>query len=359
MQVGIAGYHGSGKTTVFNCLTGAEAATGYGGAREANRGVIKVPDERIDKLSAIFNPKKTTYADISFVDLPGPADGGDGSGSGIDAHTAGELRNMDALVHVVRGYGEEQGMAPHGGKVDPVRDLRDFDAELGLLDVMVIESRIERLKRECKKTRELDVLTELHGKMEDGDKPARLLELDDQTRSVLSGFELLSLKPQLVLLSLPDETDAAEADQLDQQLRELAKPRGIEVMSLRPNIEKEIGQLPPEDQATFLEDLDLSETARARFIRTCYTMLDLISFITVGEDEVRAWTIKKGTVALKAAGKIHSDLERGFIRAEAVAYDDFIAAGKMSKARDAGKFRLEGKEYVVADGDIINVRFNV
>jgi len=359
MQVGIAGYHGSGKTTVFNCLTGADAATGYGGSREANRGVIKVPDERIDKLSAIFKPKKTIFADISFVDLPGPAEGSDGAGSSIDAQTAGELRTMDALVHVVRGFGEEHGMAPHGGKVDPLRDLADFDTELGLLDVMVLDARIERLKREGSKTRELEVLSDLHAKMEDGEKPARLLELDAQTLSMLSGFQLLSRKPQLVLLSLPDETDAAEANKLEEQLREIGAPRGIEVMSLRPNIEKEIGQLPPEDQATFLEDLGLTETARARFIRSCYSMLDLIAFFTVGEDEVRAWTISKGTNAVHAAGKIHSDLERGFIRAETVSYDDFIAAGKMSKARDAGKFRLEGKEYVVMDGDIINVRFNV
>ncbi len=357
MQVGIAGYHGSGKTTVFNCLAGADATTGYGGRREANRGVIKVPDRRIDELSAIFHPKKITYADISFVDLPGPVDGGEGSG--IDGQTAHELRRMDALLHVVRGFGEEHGMAPHGGKVDPARDLSDFDAELGLLDVMVIDGRIERLKRECKKTRELDVLSALHASMEDGEKPARLLGIDDQTRGALSGFDLLSLKPQLMLLSLPDDTDVAEAGKLEQQLRELAKPRGIEVMSLRPNIENEIAQLPPEDQATFLEDLGLSETARARFIRNCYAMLDLISFFTVGEDEVRAWSIKKGTVAVHAAGKIHTDLERGFIRAETVAYEDFIAAGKMSKARDAGKLRLEGKDYVVEDGDLIDVRFNV
>ncbi len=361
MQVGIAGYHGCGKTTVFNCLTGAEATTGFGGRREANRGVIKVPDERIDKLSAIFKPKKTTYADISFVDLPGPADGGEGTGSGkgIDGKTAGELRTMDALVHVVRGFGEDHGMAPHGGKVDAARDLTDFDAELGLLDVMVLEGRVQRLIRECKKTRELDILRDLHGRMEDGEKPARLLELDDQDHGALSGFELLSLKPQLALLSLTDDVDAAEAEKLEAELRELAQPRAIELMALRPNIEHEIGQLPPEDQATFLEDLGLTETARARFIRACYAMLDLISFFTVGEDEVRAWTIRRGTPAVKAAGKIHSDLERGFIRAETVAYEDFMVAGKMSQARAAGKLRLEGKDYVVQDGDIINVRFNV
>jgi hypothetical protein len=360
MQVGIAGYRGSGKTTVFNCLTGSDASTGYGGGREANRGVIKVPDERIDALTGIFQPKKTTYADISFVDLPGPADSGDGGGSGIDGQTAGELRRMDALVHVIRGFGEEQGMAPRGGKVDPARDLVDFDVELGLLDIMVLENRLERLRKEGKKTRELEMIEQLHHGMEDGDKPARLLDLDEATLTALSGFQLLSLKPQLALLNLSDDTDAAEAAALEAQLRELAGPRGIDVMSLRPNIETEIGQLPPEDQQSFLADLGLTETARARFIQSCYGMLHLISFFTVGEDEVRAWTIEKGTPAVRAAGKIHSDLERGFIRAETVAYDDFMQSGKkLSKAREAGKLRLEGKDYIVLDGDIINVRFNV
>jgi GTP-binding protein YchF len=348
MQLGIAGYRGSGKTTVFNCLTGADAVTGYGGGREANRSVIKVPDERVDKLSAIFSPKKTTYADITFVDLPGPDEEG-----GIDSQTAAELRRMDALVHVARGFGADQGLPPRCGRVDPARDLSDFDAELALLDMLVLEGRIERLKKEGKKTRELDLLGEVVTAMEGGDKPARVLHLDDGQRAALTGFQLLSLKPQIVLLSLADDAQAADA------LEELARPRGLEVMSMRPNIEREISQLPPEEQASFLEDLGLTETARTRFIRHCYRMLNLISFFTVGPDEVRAWTIKSGTPAVQAAGKIHSDLERGFIRSETVAYEDFIAHGKMSKAREAGKLRLEGKDYVVKDGDILTIRFNV
>jgi len=356
MQVGITGYKGSGKTTVFNCLTGSSASTGFGGSKEANLGNIKVPDDRIDALSAIYQPKKTSYADVSFVDLPSPPDA---DGSGLDAHTAGELRRMDALVHVVRGFSAEQGMPPHGGSVDPMRDLTAFDTELSLLDVVVLDGRIERLKKEGKKTRELDVLVALHDAMDGGDKPARLLDLDDATLSVLSGFQLLSLKPQLVLLSLADDTDPADAKRNEAQLATAGEPGGITVMGLRPNIETEIADLSSDDQQSFLEDLGITETARPRFIRTCYAMLDLISFFTVGEDEVRAWTINRGTPAVRAAGKIHSDLERGFIRAETVAYDDFIAAGKMSKAREAGKLRLEGKDYVVKDGDIMNIRFNV
>ena len=356
MQVGITGYAGGGKTTVFNSLTGSDAATGFGGAKEQHRGNIKVPDDRIDKLSAIYSPKKTTFADISFVDMPSPASA---DADGIDANIAGELRKMDALVHVIRGFDGDHGVLPRGGKLDAARDLRDFDAELALLDVVVLDGRLERLQKEGKKTRELELLTKLHEQMEGGEKPARLLDLDEQTLWMLSGFQLLSLKPQIALLSLPDDADPADVAKQEAALKDSAAPAGITVMALRPNIENEIADLPPDDQQSFLDDLGLTETARPRFIRTCYAMLDLIAFFTVGEDEVRAWTIAKGTPAVRAAGKIHSDLERGFIRAETVAYDDFIAVGKMSKARDAGKLRLEGKDYIVKDGDIINVRFNV
>jgi ribosome-binding ATPase len=358
MQVGITGYRSAGKTTVFNCLTGSDAETGFGAGREANRGNIKVPDERIDALTAIFNPKKTTFADISFVDLPSPPDSSDGN-DGLDAQTVGELRRMDALVHVIRAF-EDDGVPARNDTVDPVRDLIDFDTELALADIVVVDGRIERLKKEGKKTRELEFLEALAVGMEGGEKPARLLDLDEATLTALSGFQLLSLKPQIVLLDLSDDHDPEQAAALEKALVAEAEPRGIAVLGMRPLVEKEIAQLPAEDQASFLEDLGLTETARPRFIRACYAMLDLIAFFTVGEDEVRAWTIPKGTVASRAAGKIHSDLERGFIRAETVAYDDFMATGKkLAKARDAGKLRLEGKDYIVLDGDIINVRFNV
>jgi ribosome-binding ATPase len=354
MEVGITGYRGSGKTTVYNSLTGSSAATGFGGSREANRGRIKVPDDRIDKLSALFKPKKTTFADISFVDVPGPPEGEDG----IDKQGADVARKADALVHVIRGFESDQ-VPPRKGSLDPARDLADFDMELTLLDLVVLETRLERLRKETKKTPELEILEHLVAAMEGGEKPARLLELDAATETALSGFQLLSLKPMLALLSLSDDIPAAEAAALEEKLVAAAKPRGISVMALRPNIEKEIADLPPEDQKSFLDDLGLTETGRPRFIRACYDMLALISFFTVGEDEVKAWTIERGTPAVRAAGKIHSDLERGFIRAETVAYDDFIPLGKIAKARDAGKLRLEGKEYVVQDGDIINIRFNV
>jgi hypothetical protein len=354
MEVGITGYRGSGKTTVFNSLTGASAATGFGGGRDANRGRIKVPDERIDKLSALFKPKKTTYADISFVDVPGPPEGEEG----IDRTGAAEMRKTDALVHVIRGFASDQ-QPPRKGVVDAGRDLVDFDTELTLLDLVVLETRLERLRKEGKRTPELEQLEALVAGMEGGEKPARVLGLDAVARAALSGFQLLSLKPQLTLLSLADDMDAGEAAAMEAKLQAAAQPRHIAVMALRPNIEREIADLPPEDQKSFLDDLGLTETARPRFIRACYEMLDLISFFTVGDDEVKAWTIARGTPAVRAAGKIHSDLERGFIRAETVAYADFIPLGKIAKARDAGKLRLEGKDYVVHDGDIINVRFNV
>jgi GTP-binding protein YchF len=355
MQLGMAGYRATGKTTVFNCLTGSTATTGLGGSRDANRGVIKVPDPRIDALSAIFEPKKTTFADVSFVDLPGPQEEG-----GIDKNSAAELRTMDALVHVVRGFGEEGGVPARGGSVDAVRDLCDFDAELTMLDHVILDGRQDRLRREGKPSRERDAIEKMLAGLQDGDVPARRVDMDEAEMVLLSGFQLLSLKPQIALLNLPDDIDASEVAALELALREVAAPRGIEIMSLRGNIECEISQLSAEDQASFLEDLGLSEAATGRFIQACYSLLDLISFFTVGEDEVRAWTIDRGTPAVRAAGKIHSDLERGFIRAETVSYDDFMNSGKkLSAAKQAGKMRLEGKDYIVSDGDIINVRFNV
>jgi len=357
MQVGVAGYHGAGKTTVFNCLTGADAATGYGGARETNRAVITVPDERVDRLSAMFEPKKTTPATVTFVDLP-PADPG-GEGGGIDRRSADELGNMEALVHVVRGFGAEQGLPPRGEVVDPGRDLADFDTELGLLDLMMLEGRLERLKKEGKPSREREILETLVPQMDGGERPLRTLEVDQQARTVLSGFRLLSLLPQMALVSLADDAAASEAEALADRLRALGEPRAIAVMTMRPNIERELSELAADEQQAFLADLGLDEAARPRFIRACYRMLDRISFFTVGPDEVRAWTIARGTTASVAAGKIHSDLERGFIRAETISYDELMVLGSLGKARGAGKLRLEGKDYLVQDGDIINVRFNV
>ncbi|MCC6525900.1 MAG: redox-regulated ATPase YchF, partial [Polyangiaceae bacterium] len=326
MHVGIAGYRGAGKTTVFNCLTGSSAATGLGGGgRDVNRSVIKVPDERIDKLSDLFRPKKTTYADMAFVDMPGPTDAGAEPKDHIDAHAAAELRKHDALVAVVRAFGTETAYPPRGGKVDAGRDLADFDEELVLFDLMVLEKRLERLRKEKGGKAEQERLEALHKELEDGARPARVLGLDAQTLEAVSGFQLLSLKPVLALVNLPDDATAAEAAQIEAELAARVKDRGIEVMGLRAKLELEIGELPPEDAAGFLAELGLTESARSRFIRRCYAMLDLISFFTVGEDEVRAWTIPRGTPAVRAAGKIHSDLERGFIRAETIAYGDFIA----------------------------------
>ena len=372
MHVGIAGYRGAGKTTVFNCLTGSSAATGVGaGGRDLHRAVIKVPDERVDTLSTFFQPKKTTHADMAFIDVPGPADAAIDGKDHIDAPAAAELRKHDALVHVVRAFDAETGYPSRGGAVDAARDLVDFDEELVLFDLMVLEKRIERLRKEKGGKAELDRLEPLHATLEEGGRPARLLSLEAQTLDAVSGFQLLSLKPVLALVNLPDDVSPPAAADLEAALGTRGHERGVEVMTLRAKLEREIAELPPDDAGAFLLELGLTELARARFIRRCYAMLDLISFLTVGEDEVRAWTIKRGTTAVRAAGKIHSDLERGFIRAETIGYADFtatcgadrsLAAGGtkwMGRAREAGKLRLEGKDYVVQDGDIINVRFNV
>jgi ribosome-binding ATPase len=346
MKAGLVGYAQSGKTTLFNALTGLHkgASTGRG---QVNLGAIKVPDPRIDALSAIFKPRKTTFAEMRFVDVPGPA----GKGTGLDADSLRALAEVDAFCLVIRGF---PGL--DGTPADPQRELADFDAELVLHDLAIVEKRLDRMRKEHGKgTAEFHELERLHGQLDEG-APLRTMKWSDAEEKELAHFAFLSRRPLLVVVNVAEE--AAAAPPLPAVV-EAAQQRGAEVLALCASVEAEIADLDPAEQPEFLASLGLSEPARARFLRAAYHLLDLVSFFTVGEDEVRAWPIRRGDRAPRAAGRIHSDLERGFIRAEVVHYDDFVALGSEARARHEGKLRLEGKEYVVKDGDILNIRFAV
>lgn len=350
MQIGIVGLKASGKTTVFSALTGAAGvAAGGGGAQKSNLGVIKVPDERIDKLASIFQPKKTIYTDIKFIDVPGQEPK---SGKGIDVQTVTEIRTADAIVVVVRAF-ENPAVPSAQETIDPLRDFEAYESELVITDFIQIESRLERIKKENKKGPEADVLQRCKEHLEAGN-PLRTLKLTESDLRVIVGFRFVSQRPLLILVN------TSEGDESDyRELREKVRAVGGSAMTLCAKVEQEIAQLPDAEQKDFLSAMGIDRPASERFIRAAYAMLNLISFFTVGEDEVRAWTIAKGTKAQQAAGKIHSDLERGFIRAEIVGYEDFVEAGSMSKAREKGTLRQEGKEYLVRDGDIAEIKFNV
>ncbi len=345
MKVGIFGPLGSGKTTVFNCLTGLKAETGFGKTKQ-NLGSVKVPDDRVDYLASVYHPKKTTYAEILFVDLPGA------SGKGVDAQAAGELRSVDVLTVVVAAF--DSPMSESGP--DPKGDFERIESELLLWDFAVVEKRLERMAKERSKdsTLEREILEKCLVTLEE-ERPLRLMDWTDQQEQLLRGYQFLSRKRLIVLVNTPDDAPNEVVSGLEDEARE----HGASVISMSAQVEAEILDLAPEERADFLADLGQSMSGRDRYIRHAYEALDLISFLTAGEDECRAWTIRRGTVARKAAGVIHSDIERGFIRAEVVSFEDFKAFGGEDAAKAAGKYRLEGKDYVVADGDIINFRFNV
>jgi ribosome-binding ATPase len=350
MKVGIAGFPRCGKTTIFNALTGQHADVGgFSEPGKVHLGTIKVPDPRIDKLSEIFHPKKTTYAEMVFVDFPAAAEA---AGShALDTATLTQMRESDALVQVVRGFAD----AISGAAPNPVRDLANFKSELLLSDLVLIEKRVERLKKEKGKEQERALLERCKAFL-DEERPLRQIDLSGEEGSSIAGFGFLSRRPLMVVLNVSEADVAAD---MPPAVAEFLAMENLEGLVLSGKIEMEIAALEANDRQAFLEDLGLKATARERFIRAAYELLDQISFLTSGEDEVRAWTIKRGTPAVKAAGKIHSDIERGFIRAEVVHYDDFVQYGSDAKCREHGKLRLEGKEYVVKDGDIIHFRFNV
>jgi GTP-binding protein YchF len=347
VKVGIVGFRGAGKTTIFNALTGLHAQVGgYGDASRPNLGVIKVPDERIVALGEIHKPKKLTYAEVSFVDVPGRGE----ERAALDAGTLVQMRDVDALTQVVAAFDD-----PGGERPSPLAQLENFAAELILADLGIVEKRLERLKKEKGKEREQKLLERCHEHL-GGEQPLRTLDFTPEEIGALAGFNLLSRMPMLLLLNV-DEGTIASPPPAD--VAAWAAARSLELVQVPGKTEMELAELDEGDRAAFLTELGIAEPAKNRFIRAGYGLLDLISFLTAGEDECRAWPIRRGTTAVKAAGKIHSDIERGFIRAEVVAYDEFMRYKSEAKCREAGKLRLEGKDYVVADGDIIHFRFNV
>ncbi len=360
MKLGIIGLPSSGKTTIFNALTGSDRPTtaSIPGRLELVQGVVDVPDERVDRLSAIFHPRKTIYAKVTYVDIAG-LDQEMGK-KGLSGQLRNQIATMDAFVHVVRGF--ESATVPHPlGDVDPQRDLDLMEGEMILADLMTVENRLARIDEGLKKGArgeerqrlfaEQALFQQLREALE-AEQPLRDLDLEPEAKELLRGFGLLTLKPQLILLNsdepVEDVTAILHYDH-----------RQTRMLALQGQLEMEIAQLEPEEAQLFLEEFELEEPGRARVIRASYDLLGMQSFFTVGEDEVRAWTVRRGATAVEAAGVIHTDLARGFIRAEVIHYDDLIAAGSMSAARKAGKVRLEGKDYPVKDGDILHIRFSI
>ena len=361
MKAGIIGLPQCGKTTLFNVVTKRNVQTGgYGGGSEPNIGIVKVPDARIDVLSKMYEPKKTTYATVEYVDVAGLSKGSvqDGVGGQMLTH----IRNVDALIQVVRTFASASVPLPDGG-INPKRDLDALNLELIFADLLVVEKRIERLTVEIQKKGdktkegEMRVMERMKAHLEQ-EAPLRQLEFDEDEARLLRNYQFLTMKPMLVVLNIgEDELQDMEKyrDIIEQNQRQ-----GMPTVCLSAEIESEVGQLENEEDAkAFMADLGIQEPGLTKLIRISYELLGLMSFFTVGKDEVRAWTIPVNTKAVHAAGTIHSDLERGFIRAEVISYDDQIKYETLANARQHGALRLEGKEYIVQDGDIINVRFNV
>lgn len=347
--MGIAGFPGSGKTTIFNALTGLHADVGLGSSSAAlkpNLGALKVPDARVDALAEIFSPKKITYAEMTFVDFPDPPT----TGGRLDERVLTQMREADALAHVVRAFDDPAQPAP-----DPRRDLESFKTELVVADLAIVERRLERLKREKGKERERELLDKIREALE-SETELRHIGLTREDETTLAGFQFLTLKPRLTVVNVDE---SAVADPAPDAVREFAEAEKLSLLVISGKVEMELAELDPDDRRNFEKDLGLEESARDRFIQASYALLNLMSFLTAGEDEVRAWTIRRGEVAQGAAGKIHSDIARGFIRAEVIPYEAMIQYRTEAKCREAGKLRLEGKEYVVADGDVIHFRFNV
>jgi len=346
MKIGLVGFAGSGKTTVFNTMTGLDVPVGFGG--EVRLGTVRVPDERIDKLSAMFNPKKTTYAEMSFCDVPGEHGA---EKKGLSSRGLQQIRDQEALCLVLRDF-DNPALE---GDPDPQGDLDAFHHECIFADLEIVERKLERAKKERADALEIAAFEKVLASLEE-EQPIRAIPETELDRSLLRGYGMLTDRPLLVALNRGEDRAAEPMpDALAARIVEL-QAAGL---TLSASVEADIAGLDAEEQAEFLEDLGLSEPAITRFIQTAYGLLDLIAFFTIGEDEVRAWPIRRNLNARKAAGRIHSDLERGFIRAEIMPYDVFMEYGSEAAVKDAGKFQVEGKDYVMSDGDIMSVRFNV
>ncbi len=362
MKIGIVGLPYVGKTSLFNALTQSEAETGtYAAKKGWNIGSVKVPDERLAALAGIFNPKKVTPTSIDYVDVPGVAKG-DIAREGLEASVIAELREVDALAHIVRVF--EDDAVPHvDGDVDPKRDSETIDIELAFADLGIIDNRLDRLSRELR-TQKIPALEHERVVLErckdtlEGGTAIRELPLSPEDERAIRGYGFLTQKPLLLILNIGEaELDSAEARRAS--FAEYAQTRQIEIITLSASLEMEIARLDAEDAEIFRAEMGLNASAPARVIEASYRTLELITFFTIVSDQLQAWTLKNGMTALDAAAAIHTDMARGFIRAETIHWADLVDCGGLTKARDDGLLRLEGKDYTVSDGDVLTIRFNV
>ncbi|GAB1348587.1 redox-regulated ATPase YchF [Ignavibacteriales bacterium] len=352
MQIGLIGLQNSGKTTLFKTL--AEGSSGI----ESNRAVVKVPDDRLDELTGLFNPKKEMHATLEVVDIPGLQVGDDGKMK-ITSDFLNKVKNNDLLLHVVREFPNDSVSHPEG-RINPIADIAFLETEFLLTDLAMVENRIEKLKKELMKTKtdklmkEMSIFESFRDHLEN-ERPLRSVEIEENDLKLLSGFQFLTLKPMIIGINFSDESKNKVPALLD-EVKKLYPSFEHNVVPFFAQFEMELSQLGEDEAEAFKEDLGITESALTRILRTSYELLGLQSFFTVGEDECRAWTIKKGYTAQQSAGVIHSDFFNKFIRAEVVHYTDYITHGSFPKCKEAGVWRLEGKEYIVKDGDILNIR---
>lgn len=363
MDIGIIGFQRSGKTTIFNAVTRGSAQTGaYGAGVQPNIGVVKVPDDRLERLAKIFDPKKFTLADIRYVDFPGEAFSG---GEGPSSQFLAQLVRSDALIHAVRAFRDETGPHPQQ-TVDAARDAAAMELELAFADAAFIEKRLEKIEAQMRSVkagerdameREIALLTRLKQGLE-AEQPLRVQQIDPDDARLLVNYQFLTDKPLLIVVNI-DEADVARAPEIEAEFAARFSGPKLAVAAISGKIEQELAQMTDDDAAEFRKDLGITEPGLDRMIRMSYELTGLISFFTVGPDECRAWNVQRGATAPVAAGKIHTDLERGFIRAEVVRWDELLEGGSMAEARKRGHLRQEGKTYVVQDGDCLNILFNV
>ena len=363
MKLGIVGLPNVGKSTLFNAITkaGAEAANYPFCTIEPNVGVVTVPDERVTTLSRIYNSKHTIYTTIEFSDIAGLVKGAS-KGEGLGNKFLGHIREVEAIVHVVRCF-DDPNVVHVDGKVDPVNDIETINMELVIADMEVLERRIAKTEKQAKADKsarsELELLKEIYAHLAAGNV-ARSMELDEEQAAFVKTLDLLTYKPVIYAANVSEDDIADGDNDYVKAVREYAAAEGSEVVVICAKIEAELAELEDEEREMFLEDMGITEAGLDKLIKSSYSLLDLISFLTTGEDETRAWTIKRGTLAPQAAGKIHTDFEKGFIRAETIAYDKLMECdGKLSAAKEHGWLRSEGKDYEMKDGDVVHFLFNV